>query len=88
MFVAESQKHATAKLCLGSGRANPLNLKPFLKGASVAPTHTNSQHPSGSGYGTDRARSLATGEVRCSNKLDLMVKSALRANTSLMHTEV
>lgn len=68
MFVAESQKHATAKLCLGSGRANPLNLKPFLKGACVAPTHTNSQHPSGSGYGTDRARSLATGRLEAATR--------------------
>lgn len=88
MLVAESQKHATAKLCLGSGGANPPNLKPFLKAADLAPTHTRPQHPSDSGYGTNRASFLAMGEVKSSRKLYLMVKSALWANTSLMHTEV
>lgn len=82
MLVARSQKHAGAGPCLGSGGANPPAQVPSLKDACLPPAHSCPHPRSDSSYGTNRARFLATGQVKSSSKLCLMVEFALQANTT------
>ena len=82
MLVAQSQKHASAVLCLGSGGVNPPAQVPSLKDACLSPAHPHPHPPSHSSYGTNRASFLAIGKVKSSNELCLMVEFALWANTT------
>lgn len=77
MLVAQSQKHASAGVHLGSQGANPAAQVPSLKDFCLPQVHPHLHVISYSSYGTIRANFMATGKVKTSNALCLTVEFVL-----------
>lgn len=81
MLVAQSQKHASAGVHLGSQGVNPAAQVPSLKDFCLPQVHPHLHVVSYSSYGTTRANFMAIEKVKNSNTLCLIVEFVLWANT-------
>lgn len=82
MLVAQSQKHASAGVCLGCRGANPAVQVPSLKDACLPWAHLHPHIASYSSYGRNRANFMAIGKVKNSNTLCVILEFVLWANTT------